>query len=170
MNETCLTIRPMQMDDLQQVRRIDQVSFSLPWPESAYRFELTENPASRSWVAVYDSADGEQVVVGMIVVWLILDEAHIATLAVHPDYRERGIGSILLVEALQSVLLQGARSAFLEVRASNLVAQKLYQHFGFEIVNRRPRYYKDNLEDALLMNLENLSESIQQIGALSNQQ
>ena len=170
MNETGLTIRPMQMDDLQQVLKIDQVSFSLPWPESAYRYELTENPTSRSWVAIYDSADGEQVIVGMIVVWLILDEAHIATLAIHPDYRKRGIGSTLLVEALQSVLLQGARSAFLEVRASNLAAQNLYQHFGFEIVNRRPRYYKDNLEDALLMNLENLSAAKQRIDALSNQQ
>lgn len=168
MNEAHITIRPMQIRDLQQVRVIDQLSFSLPWPESAYHYELTENPASRSWVATYDLPDKESIVVGMIVVWLIINEAHIATLAVHPDFRGRGIGSALLVEALKSVVLQGASSALLEVRASNITAQRLYQHYGFEIVSRRPRYYQDNHEDAILMNLENLSEAVQRIAALSN--
>ena len=168
MNEAPITIRSMQIDDLQQVRVIDQLSFSMPWPESAYRYELTENPASRSWVATYNSPNGEPFVVGMIVVWLILDEAHIATLAVHPDYRGKGIGSALLVEALKSAVSQGALSALLEVRASNLTAQRLYQHYGFEIVSRRPRYYKDNHEDALLMNLANLSEALLRIESLPN--
>jgi ribosomal-protein-alanine N-acetyltransferase len=168
MNEAPITIRSMQIDDLQQVRVIDQLSFSMPWPESAYRYELTENPASRSWVATYNSPNSEPFVVGMIVVWLILDEAHIATLAVHPDYRGKGIGSALLVEALKSVVSQGASSALLEVRASNITAQRLYHHYGFEIVSRRPRYYKDNHEDALLMNLGNLSEALLRIESLPN--
>jgi ribosomal-protein-alanine N-acetyltransferase len=96
----------------------------------------------------------------MIVIWLILGEAHIATLAVHPDFRGRGTGSQLLEVALQEARNKGAREAMLEVRASNHVAQALYDGYGFEVVYRRSRYYRDNNEDALLMNLENLDDLI----------
>jgi ribosomal-protein-alanine N-acetyltransferase len=94
----------------------------------------------------------------MIVVWLILDEAHIATLAVHPEFRRKGVGSQLLEAALIEARNKGAREAMLEVRASNHIAQALYKDYGFEVVHRRPRYYRDNNEDALLMNLNNLDD------------
>jgi ribosomal-protein-alanine N-acetyltransferase len=83
-------------------------------------------------------------------------QAHIATIAVHPDYRRQGIGKILLRFALDWAARNGAQRAMLEVRASNQSAQALYLQFGFEVVSRRPRYYKDNHEDALLMNLDSL--------------
>lgn len=153
-------IRPMAWADLGQVLAIDRMSFSLPWPESAYRYELADNPASLQWIAETmppESAQGN--IAGMIVVWLVLDEAHIATLAVHPDYRERGIGKQLLSVALRESTHKGAQRAMLEVRAGNLAAQNLYHKFGFEVVSRRPRYYKDNNEDALLMNLNQLGEN-----------
>ena len=95
-------------------------------------------------------------------VWLIQDEAHIATLAVHPDYRGKGVAANLLHKVLFEAFKSGARKAMLEVRASNQIAQSLYKGFGFEIVTRRRRYYRDNNEDALLMNHDNLADLINQ--------
>src|SRR5512138_2147825 len=110
-----LIIRKMTLEDIPAVIDLDHKSFSLPWPERSFRFEITENPASRCWVA---DLDGK--VVGMIVVWLIVDEAHVATLATHPDYRRQGIGKSLLAHALLRLRAEGARSSFLEVRAGNV--------------------------------------------------
>jgi ribosomal-protein-alanine N-acetyltransferase len=147
-----LVIRKMTVDDVPAVVDLDQKSFSLPWPERSFRFELTDNPASRCWVAELDGN-----IVGMIVVWLIVDEAHVATIATHPDFRRKGIAKRLLSHALQKLMEQGARSSFLEVRESNLAAQEMYRKFGYEETGRRRRYYKDNDEDAILMNLDSLS-------------
>ena len=144
-------IRKMTLDDIEQVVAIDRVSFSLPWPERSFRFELTDNPASRCWVAELDGR-----IVGMIVVWLIVDEVHVATIATHPDFRRQGIAKNLLSHTLQHLSSEGAQSSFLEVRASNLAAQEMYRKFGYEESGVRRRYYRDNDEDALLMTLESL--------------
>jgi ribosomal-protein-alanine N-acetyltransferase len=148
------TIRPMQLADLEQVHQIDTASFSLPWPRSSFLFELNENPVSRSWVVECELLDGQRKIIAVLVLWLIIDEAHIATIAVHPDYRRRGIGRRLLVHALLEAAREGAQRSFLEVRRANTAAQDLYQRFGFTIVGIRPHYYRDNGEDAILMNLE----------------
>jgi ribosomal-protein-alanine N-acetyltransferase len=155
--EAPIRIRAMQIEDLQQVHAIDTGSFSMPWPLSSYRFELLENPSSMLWVAEASSPEMASVVVGMVVVWMIMEEAHIATIAVHPAYRGRGIGRQLLAHSLQEAVLKGATQATLEVRASNEVAQNLYLELGFQIVGRRPKYYQDNLEDALIMTAFGLS-------------
>lgn len=147
-----LTFRKMTVDDIPAVIELDQKSFNLPWPERSFRFELTDNPASRCWVA---DLDGK--LVGMIVIWLIIDEAHVATVATHPNYRRQGIGKRLLAHALRHMIQDGARSSFLEVRESNLAAQEMYRKFGYEVTGRRRRYYRDNDEDAILMNLESLN-------------
>ena len=160
MENNLITFRPMRKDDLDSVIGIDRLSFSMPWPKSAYIHELDKNPAALLWVAEKRSPDTGNLVVGMIVLWLILDEAHIATLAVHPDQRGNGIASRLLEIGLIEAFSMGAREAMLEVRASNKIAQSLYNGYGFEIVYRRPRYYRDNNEDALLMNLDNLEDLI----------
>jgi ribosomal-protein-alanine N-acetyltransferase len=153
-----IQIRPMLLNDLEQVKVIDQLSFSMPWPDNSYRYELVENPASLLWVAEGETANGESRVCGIVVVWLILDETHIATLAVHPDYRGFGIGKQLLTVALEESAQQGAKLATLEVRDSNKVAQNIYRKCGFESVGRRRRYYRDNREDAVLMTLNSLRE------------
>jgi ribosomal-protein-alanine N-acetyltransferase len=147
-----LIIRKMTLDDIPAVIDLDQKSFSLPWPERSFRFELTDNPASRCWVAELDGK-----IIAMIVVWLMVDEAHVATLATHPDFRRQGIAKKLLSYALQHLLAEGARSSFLEVRASNVAAQAMYRQFGYEETGRRRRYYRDNDEDAILMNLDSLN-------------
>ena len=146
-----LVIRKMTAEDVPAVVDLDQKSFSLPWPERSFRFELTDNPASRCWVAELDEK-----IIGMIVVWLIVDEAHVATLATHPDFRRQGIAKRLLSHALRHLIDEGAQSSFLEVRESNLAAQEMYRKFGYEESGRRRRYYKDNDEDAILMNLDSL--------------
>jgi ribosomal-protein-alanine N-acetyltransferase len=146
-----MLIRPMQLNDLEQVTAIDRQSFNLPWPNHAYHYELTTNANALLWVAEYTLPHGGQRVVGMIVVWLIVDEVHIATIAVDPAYRRLGIGERLLEVALQEGMRRGARQALLEVRAGNQAAQALYRKFGFETVGRRPRFYQDNFEDAVLM-------------------
>ena len=143
-----LKIRKMTLDDLEQVVAIDQTSFSLPWPPRSFQFEMTDNPASRCWVA---ELDGQ--VVGMLVGWFIVDEIHIATLAAHPDFRRRGIGEKLLAFALQSAKDEGAVSSFLEVRESNTAALEMYRKFGYVEDGRREGYYKDNGEDAILMSV-----------------
>src|SRR5512142_1387579 len=116
------TIRKMTLQDVPAVIDLDHKSFSLPWPERSFRFEVTENPASHCWVAELDRK-----VVGMIVVWLIVDEAHVATIATHPDFRRQGIAKNLLAHALRQLIEEGARSSFLEVRESNFAAQAMYR-------------------------------------------
>jgi [ribosomal protein S18]-alanine N-acetyltransferase len=145
-------IRRMSLEDVPAVHMIDQTSFSLPWPERSFRYEIEENPVSRSWVAVENGQ-----VAAMLVLWLIEDEAHIATIATHPEYRRRGIGEELMITALASAYEEGAKHAFLEVRAGNLAAQAMYKKYGFIQDGVRLRYYKDNNEDALLMSLDDIS-------------
>ncbi len=147
-----LVIRKMAMDDLEQVIAIDQVSFSLPWPSRTFQYELTDNPASRCWVAELDGR-----VAAMLVGWLIVDELHIATIATHPDLRGQGIGKAILLHALRSARDEGVLKSFLEVRASNVMAQKMYKSFGYVEDGRRKEYYKDNAEDAILMSLNDLN-------------
>jgi [ribosomal protein S18]-alanine N-acetyltransferase len=144
----------MTVEDLEQVVAIDQLSFSLPWPAHSFRYELLENDVSRQWVVEVQATNGDPKVIGMIVVWLIMDEAHIATIAVHPEYRGRGIGQQILLAALRECAAQGALSATLEVRERNAIAIDMYRKLGFEVVGLRKRYYQDTNEDAILMTLE----------------
>ena len=153
-----LHVRSMQLDDLSQVLAIDSQSFTLPWPESAYRYELLENTSSFLMVAEIEQSEVGRLIVGVVVVWMILDEAHIATIAVHPEFRGQGIASRLMVSVMREAIQLEARLATLEVREQNTAAQRLYQRFGFDIVGRRPRYYKDNLEDALIMTVGDLDK------------
>jgi [ribosomal protein S18]-alanine N-acetyltransferase len=145
-------IRRMLLEDVPAVHEIDTLSFSLPWPERSFRFELTENPVSRGWVAEVDGR-----IAAILVLWFIIDEAHIATIAVHPDYRRQGIGEKVLLHALLAVQDEGARRVFLEVRAGNAAAQAMYEKYGFIVDGRRLKYYRDNDEDAILMSLEGLN-------------
>jgi len=146
-----LSIRKMTVEDIPTVVALDKISFSLPWPERSFRFEVTANPASRCWVAQVDER-----VAGMIVAWLFVDEVHIATLATNPEFRRQGIAQKLLSHVLKLAMKEGAVSSFLEVREGNLAAQEMYRKFGYKESGRRPRYYKDNNEDAILMTLSEI--------------
>ncbi len=147
-----VVIRRMTVADVPSVSQIDRMSFSLPWPEHSFQYEVSENRVSRCWVAETD----DKRIAAMIVSWLIVDEMHIATIATHPDFRRQGIGERILKQALMDGKECGARMAFLEVREANEPAQAMYRKFGFRATGRRPRYYRDNGEDAILMTLEPL--------------
>jgi len=152
-----LVLRPIRPEDIDAVHAIEDISFANPWPLSSYHFEVLENKASRPLLAEVTREDMSKQVVGMIIPWLLVDEVHIANIAVSPEYRRQGIACQLMQTALLDCVQQGAVSASLEVRASNLAAQALYARFGFETVGRRKAYYHDNREDALLMTVEKIT-------------
>jgi len=159
MNKKILDIqyRPMTLDDLTQVQALDREIFPDPWPSDAFHYELVENNHSVCWIAEQNEPDDTKSIIGFVVVWLILDEAHIGTLAVKPLYKGHGIGRGLLAHALLDSCTKGAEKSLLEVRASNTDAQRLYFGMGYEVVGMRPAYYPDNHEDALLLTLEKLN-------------
>lgn len=148
-------IRDMTLDDLPIVLQIDRLSFPLPWPERSYRFELTRNPAAHLLVAELGVVP-PPFLIGFAGCWLIADEVHISTLAVHPDHRRQGIGERLLMTVLKWALGRGAEIATLEVRVSNHAAVNMYLKNGFVIEGQKTNYYHDNNEDALLMTLTDL--------------
>lgn len=151
--------RPMQLDDVPVVAAIDQISFPSPWSESTYRQELRKNRAAHLYVAEQLSElKGIAEIVGYIGFWYIVDEVHISTIAVHPDRRRRGIGRMILNHALEQARAMGAELATLEVRESNTGAIELYRAFGFALKGRRPGYYRDTEEDALVMFKERLDQ------------
>lgn len=158
-------VEPMALADLDQVMEIEQLSFSSPWSVRAYRYEITENkhstmvvvraapPAGRwpaRWLRPFRARQPGPVL-GYAGFWLLVDEAHVATIAVHPRWRGRGLGELLLLSLLDRGARLGARRATLEVRVSNQTAQGLYRKYGFEVESRQRRYYSDNNEDAYLM-------------------
>jgi ribosomal-protein-alanine N-acetyltransferase len=180
-------VNRMTVSDLPRVIEIEKLAYpTSQWPASAYRRELQENalahyivardttiaappPGSelatrRSFFSLFGSPrqttpteDELASIVGYAGLWLMVDEAHVTTIAAHPSVRGRGVGELLLVSLIDIAYEIGARWVTLEVRVSNDVAQSLYQKYGFSIVSTRPRYYSDNNEDAYIMWTEEIT-------------
>ncbi len=148
-----LSVRPMRLGDIPQVHEIERLSFSSPWPAYAFEQELTGNRLARYVVA----RAGPDRVVGFAGVWLMVDEAHITTFGVHPEWRRQGIGRRLMLGLLELAHELGARRMTLEVRVSNRAAQSLYRSYRFEVAGQRRRYYTDNGEDAFVMTTPELA-------------
>ncbi len=153
-----LKIDTMEMADLDDVMEIERASFSLPWSRWMFERELMNQTHSRFLVARF----GDEIA-GYIGFWMVLEEVHIVTIAVRSDYRRRGIGSILMLEALNAAVSLGAERATLEVRVTNLPAQELYKKLGFITVAIRKRFYSDTGEDAYVMWLYNLKSKLKGI-------
>ena len=148
-----VVIEDMKVDDIPAVQAVENASFPVPWPANAFRQELTQNKNAHYIVA----REGERIV-GYAGLWLSLDEAHITTFAVLPQYRRRKIGERMLLSIFERAQKLGAEWLTLEVRASNLAAQKLYEKYGFRRAGVRRRYYSDNNEDAIIMWTERLRD------------
>ena len=141
-----VSIEPMRLEDVPDVHRIESASFPTPWPDYAFKQEIQTNRLAHYLVV---KAGDETVGYGGM--WLMVDEAHITTFAVLPEWRRRGIGGRLMLELMHVALKLNAHIVTLEVRLSNHAARALYGKFGFRPVGIRPRYYSDNNEDALIM-------------------
>lgn len=143
-----ILIRRMKEEDIPSVVAIEKTSFSLPWSETSFVKELYK-PRSVPKVAVLDDT-----VIGYICIDYVMEEGHILNLAVRPDYRRTGIAHALVEDAVEELRLKECRVVYLEVRASNHAARKLYEGFGFNIVGIRKNYYVAPVEDAVIMMLE----------------
>ncbi len=144
--ENHYTIRKMQKNDIDEVYQIECLSFSAPWTKESLYYELEQN-----LFAKYVVVELDEQVIGYCGLWVIMDDAQITNIAVHPDFRGRKIGEALLRFAMQLSREMKAKRLSLEVRVSNHIAQSLYKKLGFEPGGIRKNYYTDNQEDALVM-------------------
>jgi len=142
----------MRLEHLDEVLKIEELSFPSPWSRSSFVYEITQNQ-----FACYIVAVAEEKVAGYGGMWLILDEAHITNVAVRTDYRMKGIGAALMLELIRQASLKGATRMTLEVRPSNTAARRLYASLGFKDIGLRKRYYTDTNEDAIIMWKDNLT-------------
>ncbi len=143
-----LAIGPMDLGrDLDGVLGVDAASFVNPWTREMFTWEAEHSDVARVFVA----RTPEGVVVAYCAVWVIFDELHVNNLAVLPTWRRQGVARRLLDEVLSAAAREGATRATLEVRASNAAALGLYMGFGFEVRGRRPNYYTNPVEDALIL-------------------
>jgi [ribosomal protein S18]-alanine N-acetyltransferase len=168
-------IRTMTEADIAQVAEIEAESFPTTWPRTAYRRELTNKLAryvvlldrmhapvvnraqpKRSFFGfgrrpATEEAATHDFIVGYVGLWFMVDEAHVVAIAVRESYRGRGLGELLLCQALDLALENNQDVVTLEVRRSNSIAQALYEKYRFLKVGVRRRYYSDNHEDAIIM-------------------
>jgi ribosomal-protein-alanine N-acetyltransferase len=150
-----LDITAMTLDDIPAVLQIEVLSFSSTWPPNAFANEVRDNKLAHYFVG---RLDGRVVAYGGI--WVILEDSHVTTIAVHPDLRGQRLGEEMLVHLLDEAIARAASWITLEVRESNDVAQRLYRKYGFTVVSTRRGYYSDNNESALVMWAGNLKGAL----------
>ena len=139
-------IRQAEPKDIVPMAELDALCFAAPWSLNSFQTEILNNEA-----ALYIVAVRNDVLIGYVGLWCILDEGHITNVAVHPDCRKEGIGTALISVMLRHTLANGLKSHTLEVRPSNFAAISLYKKFGFQPAGIRKKYYEDNGEDAIIM-------------------
>lgn len=143
-----MTIEKMIASHVPQIAQLEKVCFSDPWSEKSIVSEL-ENQLAYWLVAV----EGD-IVAGYIGSQTVMGETDMMNVAVHPDFRRKGIAEALVNTLVDQLKLQGSHCLTLEVRASNMPAQKLYEKLGFSVIGKRPRYYHNPKEDAIIMRKE----------------
>ena len=141
-----VTIREMTADDVEAVMEVERASFAVPWDPDTFMKEMNDNNYAHYFVV---EKGGK--VVGYCGLWLIIDEAHVTNIAIHPDERGQKLGEKLFRHTCNRAIEYGAIQLSLEVRVSNTVAQHMYRKFGLVPGGIRKGYYSDNGEDALVM-------------------
>jgi ribosomal-protein-alanine N-acetyltransferase len=142
----------MRASHLDEIEAIELESYENPWPRSAFVTEMGSNPVSRARVALTRTVPPR--VAGYCIAWILFENVHVQNLAVHPAHRRKGLGRLLLQEAIEEGRERGATAALLEVRRSNEAAQSLYRSLGFTEIGTRREYYSLPREDALLFRKE----------------
>jgi ribosomal-protein-alanine N-acetyltransferase len=152
-----VTISAMTEHDLLEVVQIEELSQLSTWGWDAYHKELQSPEDVIMLVARIEQPEGttntDHALAGFVVSRLVAGELHINNVALRPEFRRRGIATLLLDGVLSAGRRKGSRTAFLEVREGNTAAQRLYLRCGFRVTGRRRLYYHDPAEDALLMAL-----------------
>lgn len=144
-------IRLMRPEDLDQVMAIERTSFESPWTKNNFFDEFKNSDLSTQLVMEFDNR-----IIAFAIVWIIMDECHLANIAVHPDCRRKGVAEILLNKVIALAREKNCKKIMLEVRKSNTPAIQLYLKHRFEKVGVRKNYYHDGFmrqEDAVLMDL-----------------
>ncbi len=145
-----LRFEELQEHHIPPILEIEKLCESSPWSEGAFRNELDHDHG----IFLVAIIKGE--IVGYGGVWVLADEAHITTIAVHPDQQRKGIGRTIMDELIDRAKERGAVCSTLEVRAGNVPAITLYENMGYVRSGLRKRYYPDNNEDAVIMWLHEL--------------
>ena len=145
-------VEPLTHDDIDDVLALEEAAFTNPWTRAMYLSELENSSISYCFLA----RDTNRRALGFCSFWRVLDELHINNLAVLPELRRTGIGSMLLAYVLEKGGELGARRATLEVRRSNEPARLMYERFGFSVAGVRAAYYSKPVEDALVLWKEDL--------------
>jgi len=147
-------IEQMREQDLHEVVHLEETTGLNRWGYDAYRRELLKNPNAIMLVSrdMIDRRHGFSIL-GFLAGWIVEDELHVNNIATRPDSRRKGVGESLMASAIDEARLRGVRFVLLEVRASNNAAQLLYVKLGFHYVGRRRDYYRQPVEDAMLMRL-----------------
>lgn len=162
-----LNLRLMSLEDVPQVAIIEKLSFVVPWSSRTYAYEINESESSHMVVlsgpapgaaspsaflrllrAIGYVSHTRSSVLAYGGLWNLVDEAHISTIASHPDHRRKGYGEAVLAGMMRRALVLNVDFIALEVRVTNDGAQALYRKYGFEVNGIKPRYYLDNHEDA----------------------
>lgn len=138
--------RRMKESDIEAVMYIDMLSFPKPWPENIYYEELRNNKYATYFVAVVDNE-----IVGFCGAWMVFDEAQITNIAIDPSHRGMGYGQGLFQYVINYGIAHGIKHLSLEVRVSNVAAQRMYKKFRLQPGGIRKNYYTDNQEDALVL-------------------
>ena len=136
----------MELLDVHQILEVEKASFATPWTTDIFYHELMENTHAHYYVALW-----EELVIGYAGMWVVIDEAQITNIAILPDFRGKKLGEKLFHHMLFTAIQLGAKQLSLEVRESNIVAQKMYRKFGLVPGGIRKNYYTDNQEDAIVM-------------------
>jgi [ribosomal protein S18]-alanine N-acetyltransferase len=140
-------VRQMDTNDIDRIMEIERKSFVAPWSKTMFE-ETIFSPISRGFVIEHNNT-----IVGYIVFYTVHVEAHIMNLAVNPAERKQGYARQMLDQVLKFFRENSVSECYLEVREHNRIAQELYEHFGFEVIGRRKKYYPETGEDALVMQL-----------------
>lgn len=143
-NASPYTLQVLTRDHLSAVLELDRVCFGGHWGEQGYLSELTRETSLV--LGAFHRSD----LIGFGILWRVLEEAHIISLAVHPEHRRRGVARFILEALLDEAHRCGSAWATLEVRESNSPARRLYETCGFQLLGLRKRYYEDTGEDALI--------------------
>ncbi len=142
-------VRNMKGSDLPRVLEIEQASFPVPWTGNMFQYQLGMQDVSENIVITRNGR-----LAGYLIGWAICDEIHILNVAVDPEERKQGHAGRMIREFVRRGRQRGAERVVLEVRRSNLGAQKMYQKYGFKIIDVIEGYYSETGEDALVMKLD----------------